>query len=80
MLLVIDAAADPYTQVNQVLLTHVQGRNLPMLVIANKVDLPDADVGRLQKMFQRHPVIGISCKTGENLHGLYDTMVRTFAR
>ena len=80
MLLVIDAAADPYTQVNQVLLTHVQGRNLPMLVVANKIDLPDADVGRLQKMFQRHPVLGISCKTGENLHELYDAMVKTFAR
>lgn len=79
MLLVIDAAADPYTQVNQVLLTHVQGRNLPMLVVANKIDLPSADAGRLEKMFQRHRVVGISCKTGENLETLYQTMVRTFA-
>lgn len=78
MLLVIDAAADPYTQVNQVLLTHVQSRNLPMLVVANKIDLPTADVGRLEKMFQRHRVIGISCKSGENLDKLYELMIRQF--
>ena len=60
MLLVLDASTDPYSQVNQVLLTHVQSRRLPMLVIANKMDLPSADVGRIQKMFQRHPVVGIS--------------------
>lgn len=78
MLLVLDAAEDPYQQVNQVLLTHVQARNLPMLVVANKMDLPTADVGRIQKMFQRHPVVGISAKTGQNLDVLYDKLVRTF--
>jgi small GTP-binding protein len=78
MLLVLDASSDPYAQVNQVLLTHVQARNLPMLVVANKMDLPDADLGRIQKMFQRHPVVGISAKTGDNLEALYDKLVRTF--
>lgn len=78
MLLVLDAADDPYQQVNQVLLTHVQARNLPMLVVANKIDLPSADVGRIEKMFQRHPVVGISAKTGQNLDALYDKLVRSF--
>lgn len=78
MMLIIDAAEDPYQQVNQVLLTHVQARKLPMIVIANKIDLPNADVGRIEKMFQRHPVVGISAKTGQNLEVLYDKLVRTF--
>lgn len=78
MLLVLDAAADPYSQVNQVLLTHVQSRRLPMLVIANKVDLPNADVGRIQKMFQRHPVVGVSAKTGQNLDTLYEELIKRF--
>lgn len=78
MLLVLDAADDPYQQVNQVLLTHVQARNLPMLVVANKMDLPQADVGRIQKMFQRHEVIGISAKTGQNLDVFYERLVRRF--
>jgi hypothetical protein len=78
MLLVLDAAEDPYQQVNQVLLTHVQARNLPMLVVANKIDLPDADAGRIQKMFQRHKVVGISAKTGQNLDQFYEMLVRDF--
>jgi hypothetical protein len=78
MLLVLDASEDPYKQVNQVLLTHVQARKLPMLVVANKIDLPHSDVARIQKMFQRHPVVGVSAKTGENLEVLYDKLVRTF--
>lgn len=78
MLLVLDAAADPYSQVNQVLLTHVQSRKLPMLVVANKIDLPSADVGRIQKMFQRHPVIGVSAQTGQNLDRLYQELIERF--
>ena len=78
MMLVLDASTDPYSQVNQVLLTHVQAKKLPMIVVANKVDLPEADPGRIQKMFERHPVIGISAKTGQNLDGLYDELIKRF--
>lgn len=80
MMLVLDSAADPYSQVNQVLLTHVQAKKLPMLVVANKVDLPNADPGRIQKMFERHPVIAISAKTGQNLDTLYDELIRRFGQ
>ena len=78
MMLVLDASTDPYSQVNQVLLTHVQAKKLPMLVVANKVDLPTADAGRIQKMFERHPVVAISAKTGQNLDGLYDELIKRF--
>jgi GTPase len=78
MMLVLDAADDPYSQVNQVLLTHVQARSVPMLVVANKMDLPQADASRIQKLFQRHPVVPISAKTGQNLDVLYDELIRRF--
>ena len=78
MMLVLDASTDPYSQVNQVLLTHVQAKKLPMIVVANKVDLPEADAGRIQKMFERHPVVAISAKTGQNLDGLYDELIKRF--
>lgn len=79
ILLVIDSADDPYTQVNQVLLTHVQARKVPMIVVANKVDRPDSDAGRIAKMFQRHQVVGISAKTGHNLDKLYEVLIARFA-
>jgi len=78
ILLVVDAAGDPYSQVNQVILSHVQARKIPMIVVGNKIDLPAADLTRLKKMFQRHPVIGVSAKTGENLEAMYEKLVRTF--
>lgn len=78
MLLVLDASEDPYRQVNQVLLTHVQAKKLPMLVVANKIDLPNADATRLRKMFDRHPVVAISAKTGQNLDNLYDELIKRF--
>jgi GTPase len=78
MLLVIDCAADPYTQVNQVLLTHVRAKRLPMIVVANKADLPTADPARLQAMFKEHPVIAVSAKTGQNLDVLYDQLISSF--
>lgn len=80
MILVIDAAADPYQQVNQVLLTHVQSRHLPMIVVANKMDLPDANIEAVKKMFQRHTVVGVSAKTGWNMDALYDELTKRFAR
>lgn len=78
MLLVVDAATDPYQQVNQLLLMHVQARHVPMLVVANKMDLAAADVTRLRAMFERHRVVPISAKTGAGLPALYDEMIRTF--
>lgn len=78
ILLVIDAADDPYTQVNQVLLTHVQARNVPMIVVANKIDREDSDEGRIRKMFQKHTVVGVSAKTGQNLDELYSTLTKRF--
>jgi small GTP-binding protein len=80
MILVLDASQDPYHQVNQVLLTHVQAKKLPMIVVANKIDLPGADASKIQKMFERHPVVAISAKTGQNLDTFYEALTRRFAR
>lgn len=80
MILVLDAADDPYSQVNQVLLTHVQAKKLPMLIVANKVDLPQADPERVRAMFARHPVVAVSAKTGQNLETLYDELIRRFGQ
>lgn len=80
MILVIDAADDPYSQVNQVLLTHVQAKRLPMLVVANKVDLPHANVDAVRKMFQRHPIVAVSAKTGQGLDEFYEELIRRFGQ
>lgn len=80
MLLVIDCTTDPLQQVNQVLIAHVRARNLPVIVVANKIDLPDAQPERVRAVFgNKFPVIPVSALTGKNMDVLYHEMFRRFA-
>ncbi len=74
VLVVIDASKDPYTQVNITILGNLEARNIPVIIVANKIDLKRADVGKVRKMFPQYPVIGISAKTGKNIKDLYKTI------
>src|SRR5512144_2919565 len=42
VLLVMDATEDPYTQVNVTVIGNMEARGLPLLIVANKTDLPEA--------------------------------------
>ncbi|MBN1923768.1 MAG: 50S ribosome-binding GTPase [Nanoarchaeota archaeon] len=74
VLVVIDASKDPYTQVNITILGNLEARNIPVIIVANKVDLKKADVSKVRKMFPQYPVIGISARTGKNISDLYKTI------
>ena len=39
----MDSTENPYTQVNVTVIGNMEARNLPLLIVANKVDLPNAD-------------------------------------
>ena len=43
VILVMDSTENPYTQVNVTVIGNMEARNLPLLIVANKVDLPNAD-------------------------------------
>ena len=43
VLVVLDATQDPYSQVNVTIIGNLQARNIPVLIVANKVDLKKAD-------------------------------------
>jgi hypothetical protein len=70
-LLLIDASEDPYTQVNVTILGNMEARNIPVIVVANKIDLPAANVRRVQEAFSGYDFVQVSAMTGENLEGLY---------
>jgi hypothetical protein len=76
---VVDAAADPYDQVNGILVRVVEDRDLPMVVLANKLDRPDADVERVRAAFSDYEVVPCSAETGANLDAVYDGLVDRFA-
>ncbi|MBT8507492.1 GTP-binding protein [Methanomicrobiaceae archaeon CYW5] len=74
----LDATLDPFTQVNIMLIGIIESRNLPVLIVANKIDLPDAAPQRIKKAFPQHPVISISGLEGDNVEELYEKMLEVF--
>lgn len=78
VLLIIDSADDPYTQVNITILGNMEARKLPVLLVANKIDLKDASPAAVRDAFPQHPVVPISALTGYNMEKLYRSMVKYF--
>ncbi|AAM01381.1 GTP-binding protein [Methanopyrus kandleri] len=77
-LVVIDSTKDPLSQVNVTLIGNLEANDVPFLVVANKIDLEEADPEAVRKAFSEYPVVAVSAKTGENMAKLYEAMVREF--
>ncbi|MCK4269180.1 MAG: 50S ribosome-binding GTPase [Methanogenium sp.] len=74
----LDSTQDPFTQVNIMLVGIIESRKLPVLIVANKNDLPDAAPNRIRSAFPQHPVISISGLEGDNVEELYEKMLDYF--
>lgn len=74
-LVIFDATEDPYTQVNVTIIGNLEAKDIPILVVANKIDLEDAEPERVRDAFPQHPVVEISAKDGENIDKLYEEIV-----
>ena len=74
----LDASQDPFMQVNIMMIGIIESRHLPVIIVANKIDLPDASPQRIRSAFPQHPVVPISCIDGENVEDLYEKMVSCF--
>ena len=78
VILVMDATEDPYTQVNVTVIGNMEARHLPMLIVANKMDLIGATADRIKGAFPQHTVVPISALKGKNLDLLYETIASRF--
>lgn len=76
VIVVLDSSKDPYTQVNITILGNLEARSIPVLVVANKIDLKKADIKKIQSAFPQYEVIGISAKFGNNLEDFYDALFK----
>ena len=75
VIIVLDATKDPYSQVNITIIGNLQARNIPVLIVANKVDLKKADVKRIQAAFPQYKIVGISAKFGTNMDEFYESLI-----
>lgn len=78
VLMVMDATEDPYTQVNVTIIGNIEARGLPLLIVANKIDLPNASPARIKAAFPQHPVVPISALKGLNIDTLYKEIAERF--
>ncbi len=76
-LVVMDACQDPYTQVNLTILGNLEARNIPVIIVANKIDKKNAKPERIRTAFPQHKVVEISALKGDNINGLYKEIAKT---
>jgi len=78
VLLVMDSTEDPYTQVNVTVIGNMEARKLPLLIVANKMDLPNASPSRIKAAFPQHAMVPISALEGSNIDDLYEAIAHNF--
>lgn len=78
VILVMDSTQDPYTQVNVTVIGNMEARRLPLVIAANKIDLPNSSPGRIRSAFPQHPLVPISALEGQNIDLLYEEIADRF--
>jgi GTPase Era involved in 16S rRNA processing len=73
-LVVMDSTQDPYTQVNITILGNLEARNIPVIIVANKIDLKKSNLEKIKEAFPQHSIVAISALKGEGMQQLYKTI------
>jgi len=76
VVVVLDASENPYSQVNITIIGNIVARKIPVLVVANKIDLRKADIKKFESAFPEYDVVGISAKEGTNMDEFYEALFK----
>ena len=76
VVVVLDATENPYSQVNITIIGNLVARKIPLLIVANKIDLHKADIKRVESSFPEYEVVGISAKEGLNMEEFYESIFK----
>lgn len=74
VLAVMDATKDPLTQVNLTLLGNLEAKGIPVIIVANKIDMKRANAKRIKEAFPDYPMVPISALKGRNIDKLYEAI------
>lgn len=75
-LVIMDSTKDPYTQVNITIIGNLEARDIPVIIVANKIDLPGSNAKWIEEAFPQHPVVHVSGLTGSNVNDLYNAIAK----
>jgi len=76
VIVVVDASINPYSQVNVTIVGNLVARKIPVLIVANKIDLRKADIKKVEAAFPEYDVVGISAKKGTNIEEFYEAVFK----
>jgi len=76
VVVVIDSTENPYSQVNITIIGNLVARDIPVLVVGNKIDLRKADLKKIEAAFPEYEVIGISARYGKNMEEFYESLFK----
>lgn len=76
VVIVLDSTENPYNQVNITIIGNLVARKIPVLIVANKVDLKKSDIKKIEAAFPEYDIVGISAKYGDNLEEFYESIFK----
>jgi GTPase len=76
VIVVLDSSQNPYSQVNITIIGNLVARKIPVLIVANKIDLKKASMKKIEAAFPEYEVVGISAKENKNMNDFYEALFR----
>ena len=76
VIVVLDSTKNAYSQVNITIIGNLIARKIPVLIVANKIDLKKSDQKRIEAAFPEYEVVGISAKHGKNMEEFYESVFK----
>jgi hypothetical protein len=76
VVVVLDSTQNPYSQVNLTIVGNMAARKIPVLVVANKIDLKTSQIKKIEAAFPEYDVVGISAKKRTNLDEFYTSLFK----
>jgi len=76
VIIVVDSTENPYSQVNITIVGNLVAKKIPVLIVANKIDLKKSDIKKIEAAFPEYEVVGISARYGKNMDEFYESVFR----
>ena len=76
VVIVLDSTENPYNQVNLTIIGNLVARNIPVLIVANKIDIKKSNLKKIEAAFPEYDVVGISARYGKNLEEFYESIFK----
>jgi len=75
VVVVLDSTKDPYSQVNITIIGNLAARDIPVVIVANKIDLKRSNIKKIEAAFPQYDVVGISAKYSKNIDDFYESLI-----